>query len=279
MDFKLNEAGDIEHVNGNIVLLSTIQEAVRQRLDIQHKTFQGEHFLDTTFGVPYRQQIIGKGLSKAEVDALYITIINNDPDVLRIKYFKSDYNPLNRQYSLTYDVLTTDGNLRNSSPNLYPTDEIEYPEPDGFTLTPSCDLNFIDWVLTIHPILHEDLPQGGDSTWIYGNTFYPYALDFYLDRIASEVDNWRVVATLYSDAVQDDSGLYISDGSPLATTVDWDVTVNGVNQVTSGGYSEEQIVITSFSGVDGDTVGFPMQFVYTVFGETYTVDYFYPPTA
>lgn len=176
--YKLNSAGDIDvDSNGKIQLLSTIQEAVRQRLDIQHKTFQGEWFLDVTFGVPYRQQIIGKGLSKAEIDALYITIINNDPDVLSIRYFQSEYDALAREYSLVYEVVTSDGVLRADTANLYPAEEVEYPVPDNFALEPNCDNKFLTWVADIHPTLHNDLPLGGQYTWIYGS----YVEDGYVD--------------------------------------------------------------------------------------------------
>lgn len=166
--FKLNSAGDIEvDTSGKIELLSTIQQAVRQRLDIQHKTWQGEWYLDTTYGIPYRQSILGKGLSKAEVDALYLTVIDSDPDVISIRYFESTYTPLDRLYSLQYEVLTADGLLRTQSPNLYPSEEVIYPTPDSTGLTSSCGNDYLQWVLDIHPVLHDDLPEGGVSTWIY----------------------------------------------------------------------------------------------------------------
>lgn len=166
--FKINSDGDIEvDSEGSIQLLDTIQESVRQRLDIQHKTWQGEWYLDTTYGIAYRQSILGKGLSKAEIDALYLTVIDNDPDVISINYFESTYTPLDRVYSLQYEVITADGLLRVDSPNTLPSDEVEYPIPTNNALTSSCDENYTTWVLDIHPVLHDDLPAGGKSTWIY----------------------------------------------------------------------------------------------------------------
>lgn len=165
--FKLNSSGDIDiDSSGKIQLLNTVQEDVRQRLDIQHNTWQGEWFLDTSFGVPYRQQILGKGLSKDEIDALYVSIINADEDVINIKSFFSRYNPVEREYSLRYEVNTIDALLREVKAEDTPNDEIEYPTPPEQIISSSCDVNFIEWTLGFHPTLHDDLPEGGQSTWI-----------------------------------------------------------------------------------------------------------------
>jgi hypothetical protein len=143
IDFKLGSNGDILIENGKFVLLSTIQEAVRQRLQTVFRTYQGEWFLNTTYGMPYRQQIIGKGLSKVERDALYISKINEDPDVQRIVYFNSSDNRINRIYDVQFEVLTSDGLLNVET--LYETvnDEIEYPEVPEFSVQPTCTFSGI----------------------------------------------------------------------------------------------------------------------------------------
>lgn len=138
MDFKLGEDGDIMIRGGKFTLLDTIQEAVRQRLQITLNTFQGEWFLNTQFGIPYKQRILAKGLSKKEVDAIFIAEINKDPDVIKILYFSSTYNSLKRGYDLVFEVLTTDGKLRVYSPFQTPNDEVLYPTPPEFTIQPSC---------------------------------------------------------------------------------------------------------------------------------------------
>lgn len=166
--FKLNASGDIEASGGKISLLSTVQEAVRQRLEIKLRTFQGEYFLDTTYGIPYRQQIIGKGLSKPEIDALYIDVINQDPDVQRIVYFNSTYSPLTREYDTSFEVRVADELLRVNTINLTASEEIEYPVPDNSALQPSCDAVVIGkWACDLHHIVHCDLPLCGEYTWIY----------------------------------------------------------------------------------------------------------------
>ena len=175
--FKLNNAGDIEASDGKISLLSTVQEAVRQRLEIKLRTFQNEWFLDTTYGIPYRQQIIGKGLSKPEIDALYIDVINQDPDVQRIVYFNSTYSPLTREYDTSFEVRVADELLRVETLKQTPSEEIEYPVPDGSQLTPSCDAFAVgSYICDLHQIVHCDLPETGEYTWIY-NEVAPVAGD------------------------------------------------------------------------------------------------------
>ena len=143
IDFKLGDNGDILIQDGKFVLLKTIQEAVKQRLQVVFKTYQGEWFLNTTYGMPYRQQIIGKGLSQAETDALFIAKANADPDVQRIVYFKSNYDPVIREYDVSFEVRTSDGLLAVET--LYNTvnDEIEYPEVPEFTVQPTCTFSGI----------------------------------------------------------------------------------------------------------------------------------------
>lgn len=183
--FKLDPTtNDLIVSGGKISLLSTLQEAVRQRLSIKLKTWQGEWFLDTTYGIPYRQQIIGKGLSKAEIDALYIAEINADPDVQRIVYFNSEYNPYTRLYDLNFEVKVEDELLRVDTARLTAAEEIEYPTPDNSALLPSCDApNAITYVCDIHKIIHCDLAECGDSTWIVQDNPYidmGYVVDGYI---------------------------------------------------------------------------------------------------
>ena len=136
MDFKLGSGGDLLFEDGKFTLLTTIQEAVRQRVQIRLQTFLGEYFLDTSVGLPYRQQIFNKGLSKVEVDALFIREINKDTDVIQVIDFSS--TQVGRAYSLNFEVLTTDGLLRVNLPSITPNDEVEYSPANDFVISPSC---------------------------------------------------------------------------------------------------------------------------------------------
>lgn len=177
---KLNQTThDIERINNRISLLSTVQEAVRQKLDIKFKTWQGEWVLDTTFGMPYRQQIIGKARNQQEIDALYLAAINEEPEVIRINSFASTYNAVNRQYSLSFDVTVNDRELRVEDVYNTVNDEIYYGDGNNVVLKPSCSVDFLQYSLDIHPIIHDDLPENGQSTWWYFDS--AYAVDGYVD--------------------------------------------------------------------------------------------------
>lgn len=143
MDFKIDSDGDVIISDGKFELLTTIQEAVRQRLSIGLKTFLGEYFLDTTVGIPYRQQIFNKNITPTEVDALFLKYIYTDDDVIKVVSFDSTYNQYTRKYDLDFEVLTTDGLLRVSLPNITTNDEVEYLAAGDFVVSPSCNLGNI----------------------------------------------------------------------------------------------------------------------------------------
>jgi len=166
MDFKLNDDGDISLKDGAMYVINTFQDAVKQRLQIVFRTFQGEWWEDITYGMPYRDGIIGKKYSKDEIDALYLSKITSDPDVLAVDSFVSTYNAYTREYDLDFEVRARQGNIRVNTYSLRPDQEIIYPVIDT-GITPSCEIEFYEWNSKLHPIIHEDLPAGGQFTWIY----------------------------------------------------------------------------------------------------------------
>jgi len=111
MDILLdNETGDILFDNGSTVT-STKELDLSQRLRIRLATFSGEWFLNTDFGVPWFQQIIGKQRSKDTVDAIIQEEIYKEPDVKSIASFSSNWDRVGRRYSLTASVIADDGSL------------------------------------------------------------------------------------------------------------------------------------------------------------------------
>ena len=138
MDFKLGDNGDILIVSGKFELLNTIQESVKQRLNISLRTFLGEYFLDISQGIPYRQQIFNKGITPKETDAIFLAKILEDTDVIKVTSFSSIYTSSTRGYDLKFEVLTTDGLLRVNLPNITPNDEVDYTPANDFVISPSC---------------------------------------------------------------------------------------------------------------------------------------------
>jgi hypothetical protein len=179
--FKLSSDGDIEvDSNGKMLLLSTYQELVQQRLNIKLRTYKGEWWLDTTFGIPYRdtgdgKAIIGKGFTKADIDALYIAAIREDSDVQSIEYFNSEYNSTFRNYNVVFEVKVLDKLLNSNSVGLQAWEEVTYNYNPAL-LTSSCNIDFSDWVTELHPVVHEDLPDALQPPyeWSEGSYFYVY---------------------------------------------------------------------------------------------------------
>lgn len=171
--FKLDVNGDIEVDNsGKILLLTTKQELVKQRLQIKLKTFKGEWWLNTSYGIPYRdtgdgKAIIGKGFSQKDIDALYVAAINEDPDVNSIEYFYSEYDSVQRWYNLSFEVRVDDELLRSSSAATKPWEEETYTFYPNI-LSSSCSINFNDWALELHPIVHTDLEEALAPPYIWG---------------------------------------------------------------------------------------------------------------
>lgn len=112
--------GDLIFKNGPLTPEFTTQsrvDVVAQRLFILLRTFEGEWFLDTEYGIPYFQSILGKKTSKSAVDLIFQREILAENGVKELTFFESTF--VNRQYSLTFRVKVTSGD-----------------ETDNITITP-----------------------------------------------------------------------------------------------------------------------------------------------
>lgn len=110
MDLLLDENRDIVWVNGPLLEEQTTQsrvDVVAQRLLILLKTFEGEWFLDTSYGIPYFQSILGRKTKKSAVDLIFQREILAENGVKELTFFESTI--VNRQYSLTFRVKVTTG--------------------------------------------------------------------------------------------------------------------------------------------------------------------------
>lgn len=70
----------------------------------------GEYFMDTTYGVPWWQRLLGvKQTSKAAADLIFQQQILLEPGVKEIVSFESTF--VNRKYSLTFKVRVVTGEI------------------------------------------------------------------------------------------------------------------------------------------------------------------------
>lgn len=130
-DFLLNqETNDLVLDNtGDVVFTQTRQESLRQRLGIVLRAFREEWFINSSFGVPYKQAIVGIAKSKTEVDAILLSVINRQLDAGQtLRSFNSVFDRVTRIYHLECTVSTPEGVIQVTF-NLNPYQEFNYPTP------------------------------------------------------------------------------------------------------------------------------------------------------
>lgn len=102
--------GDLTFKNGPLTPEYTTQsrvDVVAQRLRIRLLTFREEWFLDTGYGVPYFQRILGHKIKKSDVDLIFQREILAENGVKELTFFESTFE--NRKYSLSFRVKVTTG--------------------------------------------------------------------------------------------------------------------------------------------------------------------------
>ena len=94
--------------------LSVIKGAdrVRQQVLVKLRLWQGEWFLDTEFGTPYIDQILGKRVSLAGAVAALKKSILEVNDVDRITSFKYSFDRVARSLSVDFECATKYGLIR-----------------------------------------------------------------------------------------------------------------------------------------------------------------------
>lgn len=104
--------------NGPLTKQYTTQpytQVVQQRLYVRLRTFFGEWFINTAYGVPYWQYILGKKTPKSTIDRIFQEQILLDPGVAEILSYKSSFQ--NRVYSFSFSARCRDGETLNLTIN------------------------------------------------------------------------------------------------------------------------------------------------------------------
>lgn len=108
LDLALNSLHDLDVKSLDLRLLDGA-DRVSQQLLIKLRLWQGEWFLDTEFGTPYLQQILGKQLTlSGAVAAIRASILEVD-GVRQIITFNYSFNRQNRTLSVDFEVDTPYG--------------------------------------------------------------------------------------------------------------------------------------------------------------------------
>lgn len=112
MDLLLNrEAGsyDLAFVNGECPTTTDAVDRTAQRLYIRLKTFFGEWWWDTTYGVPWLEKILGYKVRKQTVDMILQEQILLENGVIEIVSFNSSLDNSTRAYTCSFRVRTEAG--------------------------------------------------------------------------------------------------------------------------------------------------------------------------
>ena len=109
-DLALTIDGDLALGTFDLTLVER-REQVAQRLKIRLKTFLGEWFLNTDWGVPYFQDILVKNPDFARVNAVLSQQVLLDAEITEIVSLSSSYNNGARKLSYTLKVASVFGTI------------------------------------------------------------------------------------------------------------------------------------------------------------------------
>lgn len=119
MDILLDPVShDCVFVNGGCPVTLSRVDVVAQRLKIKLLSFRGEWFMDTSYGIPYWQRILGLKIKKADLDLIFQQAILEERGVKQLTFFSSTFN--NRIYSISFRVKVTTGD-ETSTITITPT--------------------------------------------------------------------------------------------------------------------------------------------------------------
>ena len=100
--------GDMVFVNSTCPTTDHFTDAVAQRVFILLRTFENEWYLNTTTGIPYLQQILGKKTSKTAIDRIIQQKVLNEEGVASIERYASTLGG-GRVYEASMTIRTTQG--------------------------------------------------------------------------------------------------------------------------------------------------------------------------
>ncbi len=109
MDISLDATGDLLiGDDGDLVLIEGV-DATRQHLQISLQFFQGEWSLDLRIGVPYFQEILGKGRDLNAIRAIFREAILQTEKVTAVSDLALDYDGVTRALSVSFQTQSTEG--------------------------------------------------------------------------------------------------------------------------------------------------------------------------
>lgn len=117
---------DLLITDGNLQLSVDSTTALRQRIQITLNAWLGEWKLNTAFGIPYKQNVFVKGVTKAGIDAIFLAKIIEFDEVESIDAFESELDFTSRKYEIIRLVVKTTTVFATTVDQFHPDDDTEY---------------------------------------------------------------------------------------------------------------------------------------------------------
>lgn len=110
MDLLIDqEVGDLVFANGYTLTTSDEANVVAQRIYIHLRTFKGEWFMYTPYGVPWFEIFGKKNVTKSYVDRILQEEVYKVEGVREVVDWESSLNNQSRNYQVTFSVRTEGG--------------------------------------------------------------------------------------------------------------------------------------------------------------------------
>lgn len=111
MDLLIDQSGELVLEGGDLVLTRPGLEDTAQALRVTLETHLGEWQLDTTLGVPWREQVLGKGRDPRVIELVIQRIAEGVPGIIRVERVSAQLDRVTRRLSVRIVALveTPDG--------------------------------------------------------------------------------------------------------------------------------------------------------------------------
>jgi len=111
IDFALDpKTGDLVFEDFDFALVGGVDQ-IAQNLAIRLRFIQGEWFLNILAGIPYYQYFFIKNPNQIQVETFLTNEISNTPGIIDITSFSSDFDGINRKFTVNFGCRSVDGNL------------------------------------------------------------------------------------------------------------------------------------------------------------------------
>ena len=109
-DLKVDDTGDLDLTDVAVVLTDG-RESYQQRMHIKLRSFLGEYFLNTEYGIPWFQDILKKNPDYVTVQQLIKNAILSIPGVLELTKFDMSFSDSTRTLTVTLGAKTEEGEI------------------------------------------------------------------------------------------------------------------------------------------------------------------------